>query len=147
MATQGGRCTLTCHPKTLGELERAMYGTRDAPMIWQDHLRKTLLDRISRSLYPGVFQSDAQTEDGHAMIKSETFHSFPNLSQRALVCSRCETHVLQALVTGNCAHTQCVDIATTVDKCAPTSRLTCTCRQRQEGKWQVDCEAAVGSCR
>ena len=26
------------------KLERAMYGTRDAPMIWQDHLGKTLLD-------------------------------------------------------------------------------------------------------
>ena len=30
--------------RDVGKLERAMYGTRDAPMIWQDHLRKTLLD-------------------------------------------------------------------------------------------------------
>ena len=27
----------------VGKLNRAMYGTRDAPMIWQDHLRQTLL--------------------------------------------------------------------------------------------------------
>ena len=29
----------------VGKLERAMHGTRDAPMIWQDHLRKTLIDK------------------------------------------------------------------------------------------------------
>ena len=28
----------------VGKLERAMHGTRDAPMIWQDHLRETLPD-------------------------------------------------------------------------------------------------------
>ena len=28
----------------VGKLERAVYGTRDAPMIWQDHLRKTTLE-------------------------------------------------------------------------------------------------------
>ena len=52
MVTQGGRCTLGCHLRipcqhlvdTVGKLEPAMYGTRDAPMIWQDHLRETLLD-------------------------------------------------------------------------------------------------------
>ena len=30
-------------------------------------------------------QSDARTEDGHAMMKSDTFHSFWNLSQRVCV--------------------------------------------------------------
>ena len=30
-------------------------------------------------------KSDAQTEDGHAMMKSDTFHSFRNLSQRVCV--------------------------------------------------------------
>ena len=28
-----------------GKLERAMCGTRDAPMIWQDHLRKAPIDK------------------------------------------------------------------------------------------------------
>ena len=42
----------------VGKLERAMYGTRDAPMIWQDHLRKTLLDRKFKEsvTHPGFFQ-------------------------------------------------------------------------------------------
>ena len=36
-----------------GKLE--LYGTRDAPMIWQDHLRKTLLDmKLKESVtHPG----------------------------------------------------------------------------------------------
>ena len=42
----------------VGKLERAMYGTRDAPTIWQDHLRKTLLDMkfMGSVTHPGVFQ-------------------------------------------------------------------------------------------
>ena len=42
----------------VGKLERAMYDTRDAPMVWQDHLRKTLLDRKFKEsvTHPGVFQ-------------------------------------------------------------------------------------------
>ena len=41
----------------VGKLERAMYGTRDAPMIWQDHLQKTLLDRKFKEsvTHPVVF--------------------------------------------------------------------------------------------
>ena len=37
-----------------------MHGTRDAPMIWQDHLRKTLLDmKFKESVsHPGVFQHE-----------------------------------------------------------------------------------------
>ena len=35
---------LSASGRHVGKLERPMYGTRDAPMIWQDHLRKTLLD-------------------------------------------------------------------------------------------------------
>ena len=37
-----------------------MYGTRDAPMIWQDHLRETQLDMKFREsvLHPGVFQHE-----------------------------------------------------------------------------------------
>ena len=35
---------LSASGRYVGKLERAMYGTRKAPMIWQDHLRKTLLD-------------------------------------------------------------------------------------------------------
>ena len=44
------------------KLERAMYGTRDAPMIWQDHLRRTLLDmKFKESVsHPGVFQHETQ---------------------------------------------------------------------------------------
>ena len=45
-----------------GKLERAMYGTRDSPMICQDHLRKTLLDmKFKESVtHPGVFQHETR---------------------------------------------------------------------------------------
>ena len=35
--------SLAASGRYVGKLERAMYGTRDAPMIWQDHLWKTLI--------------------------------------------------------------------------------------------------------
>ena len=35
---------LSASGRHVGKLERAMYGTRGAPIIWQDHLRETLLD-------------------------------------------------------------------------------------------------------
>ena len=46
----------------VGKLERAMYKTLDAPMIRQDHLRKTLLDRMCKEsvTHPGVFQHEAR---------------------------------------------------------------------------------------
>ena len=46
----------------VGKLERAMYGTRDAPMIWQDHLRETPLDmKFKESVtHPGVFQHETR---------------------------------------------------------------------------------------
>ena len=46
----------------VGKLDRAMYGTRDAPMIWQDHLRKTLLDMkfIESVTHPGVFHHETR---------------------------------------------------------------------------------------
>ena len=44
----------------VGKLERATYGTRDAPMIRQDHLRKTLIDKKFKEsvTHPGVFQHE-----------------------------------------------------------------------------------------
>ena len=47
----------------VGKLERAMYGTRDAPMIWQDHLRKTLLDMTFKEsvAHPGCFNMRHET--------------------------------------------------------------------------------------
>ena len=72
-------------------------------------------------------ESDGQTEDGHAMMKFDTFYSFRNLSHVVRGCNK------------------------TVNKGAQTSRLTCTCHEKLEEKWQVDCEAklrgVVGSCR
>ena len=69
-ATPGDRCASSCHRRTplsgsgrcVGKLERAMYGTRDAPMIWQDHLQKTLLDmKFKESVsHPGVFQHETR---------------------------------------------------------------------------------------
>ena len=46
----------------VGKLERAMYGTRDAPMIWQDHHRKTLNGmKFKKSVTnPGVFQHETR---------------------------------------------------------------------------------------
>ena len=38
----------------VGRLKKALYGTRDAPMIWGDHLRTTLEDRVQ------VFSVDAR---------------------------------------------------------------------------------------
>ena len=61
MATPGGRCTGSCHLKTLmaasgrlvGKHDGAMYRTRDAPRIWQDHLRETQLDMmLKESVHP-----------------------------------------------------------------------------------------------
>ena len=35
---------LAASGRYVGKLQRAMFGTGHAPMIWQDHLRKTLFD-------------------------------------------------------------------------------------------------------
>ena len=53
---------LSASGRYVGKLERAMYGTRDAPMIWQDHLRKTLLDmKFKESVtLPEVFQHETR---------------------------------------------------------------------------------------
>ena len=54
---------LAASGRYVGNLERAVYGTRDAPMIWQDHLRKTLLDmKIKESVtHPGCFNMRHET--------------------------------------------------------------------------------------
>ena len=46
----------------VGKLQRARYDTRDAPMVWQDHLQKTLLDRKFKEsvTHPGVFQHETR---------------------------------------------------------------------------------------
>ena len=51
---------LAASGRYVGELERAMYGICDAPMIWQDHLRKTLTDMKFREsvTHPGVYVDD-----------------------------------------------------------------------------------------
>ena len=53
---------LAASGRYVGKLERAMYGTRDAPMIWQDHLRKTLIDKKFKEsvAHPGVFQHETR---------------------------------------------------------------------------------------
>ena len=53
---------LAASGRYVGNLERAMYGTRDAPMIWQDHLRETRLDmKFKESVtHPGVFQHETR---------------------------------------------------------------------------------------
>ena len=53
---------LAASGRYVGKLERAMYGTRDARMIWQDHLWKTLLDlKFKQSVtHPGVFQHETR---------------------------------------------------------------------------------------
>ena len=53
---------LSASGRYVGKPERAMYGTRDAPMIWQDHLRKTLLYMKCKEsvTHPGVFQYETQ---------------------------------------------------------------------------------------
>ena len=46
----------------VGKLQRAMCGTRDAPMIWQDHLRETLHEmKFKESVaHHGVFQHETR---------------------------------------------------------------------------------------
>ena len=46
----------------VGKHERAMCGTRDAPMIWQDHLRETLLEMKFKEsdTHPGLFQHETR---------------------------------------------------------------------------------------
>ena len=53
---------LAASGRYVGKLERAMYGTRDAPMIWQDHLRKTLIGNKFKEFvtHPGVFQHETR---------------------------------------------------------------------------------------
>ena len=53
---------LSASVRYVGKLERAMYGTRDAPMIWQDHLRETLRDlKFQESVTsPEVFQHETR---------------------------------------------------------------------------------------
>ena len=53
---------LAASGRYVGKLERAMYGTRDAPMIWQDHLRKTLIGKKFKEsvTHPGVFQHETR---------------------------------------------------------------------------------------
>ena len=53
---------LAASGRYVGKLERAMCGTRDAPMIWQDHLRKTLIDTKFKesATHPGVFQHETR---------------------------------------------------------------------------------------
>ena len=53
---------LSASGRYVGKLERAMYGTRDAPMIWQDHLRKAQLDmKFKESVaHLGVFQHETR---------------------------------------------------------------------------------------
>ena len=54
--------TLAASGRYVGKLEPAMYGTRDTPMIWQDHLRKTLLEMTFKEsvTHPVVFQHETR---------------------------------------------------------------------------------------
>ena len=53
---------LSASGRYVSKLERAMKGTRDAPMVWQDHLGKTLLEmKFKESVtHPGVFQHETR---------------------------------------------------------------------------------------
>ena len=53
---------LSASGRYVGNFERAMCGTQDAPMIWHDHLQKTLVDmKFKESVtLPGVFQHETR---------------------------------------------------------------------------------------
>ena len=53
---------LAASGRYVGKLGRAIYGTRDGLVIWQDHLRKILLDmKFKESVtHPGVFQHETR---------------------------------------------------------------------------------------
>ena len=54
--------SLSASDRYVGKFERAMYGTEDAPMIWQDHLRETRLDMMFKEsvTHPGVSQHETR---------------------------------------------------------------------------------------
>ena len=54
----------------VGKLERAMYGTRDAPMTWQDHVRETLRVHVDDLLCTGV-RDDLMWLKKHLLKKYE----------------------------------------------------------------------------
>ena len=58
---------------------------------------------FTQKLLSMLNQSDAQTEDGHAMVKSDVVHPFRNLSHAVRGCDK------------------------TVNKCVLRTRLTCPC--------------------
>ena len=67
MVTKEGRCTLSCHLKTpwqhLANSSVSLKGSRmEHAMMWQDHLRKALLDmKFKESItHPGVFQHETR---------------------------------------------------------------------------------------
>ena len=82
--------------------------------------------------------SDEQTEDGHAMMESDTFHSFQDLVHAA----RARHNSVLSLRVELKRKAHC----TALNKCAPTSPPACTRHQRPTRKWYVDCEGAVVGC-
>ena len=96
-------------------------------------------DRVASLLkdapLPMLNQSDAQTEDGHAMMKSDTFQSFQDLSHAVRGCHnsvlslRVEQKALLLKVEQKGRH------KTTVDNCVLTSQLAHASHQRPVGKW------------
>ena len=78
-------------------------------------LTHTRPDRVASSLtdapLPMLTESDGLTEDGHALKTLDTFLSFQNLSHAVRGCHE------------------------TVNKCAPTSKLTCTYQKKPVEEW------------
>ena len=52
---------LAASGRYVGKLERAMYGTRDAPIIWQDHIRKTQLEMKFKKSVTGCLNMRHET--------------------------------------------------------------------------------------
>ena len=84
-------------------------------------------------------KNDAQTKHGHAMLKSDTLYLLQDLSHAVRGCYN--SALSQRVEKKKETH------RTAVNKCAPTSQLSCMRHQRPTRKWYVDCEGAVGGCR
>ena len=64
---------LSASRRYVGKLERALYGTRDAPMIWQDHLRETLLDmKFKESVSNSSSSSSSDSSDSSSSSSSSS---------------------------------------------------------------------------
>ena len=99
-----------------------------------------LLCQHNFRLFNVLTTSDKQTEDGHAMMESDTFHSFQDFEPRSAWMSQ-----LCAVSESGMEKENTLD--SSQQMCANITARVHTSPKRPTGKWYVDCEGAVVGCR